>query len=314
MSTVDITILPSSSSIPTARSLPITLSLPPASSIRVLKLALASHFPRLIPVRQRLTLDGEKKPLEDEDTLDSVGLGKGGKVRVKDLGPQIGWRTVFVIEYLGPLLIHPVFYHFQSIIYRYASPFEHSDLQRTVYILTMLHFLKRELETLFLHSFSRSTMPFAYVYRNSAHYWLLSGLLIALVLYSPSYGQDALLERSDPALSPTWIWSWVGLWIFAQLSNFHTHYTVAHLRPPGSKKHYIPRGYGFALVSFPNYFFEILAWGAVLGLTRSWAVVVFLLVGGGTMTVWATQKHRAYKREFGDKYPKGRKIIFPFIY
>jgi very-long-chain enoyl-CoA reductase len=31
------------------------------------------------------------------------------------------------------------------------------------------------------------------------------------------------------------------------------------------------------------------------------------------MTEWAVKKHKAYKQEFGDKYPRGRKAIFPFI-
>jgi len=38
-------------------------------------------------------------------------------VLFKDLGPQIAWRTVFIIEYLGPLLIHPLFYFGSSFIY-----------------------------------------------------------------------------------------------------------------------------------------------------------------------------------------------------
>lgn len=31
------------------------------------------------------------------------------------------------------------------------------------------------------------------------------------------------------------------------------------------------------------------------------------------MLEWAIKKHKAYKKEFGDKYPKGRKAMFPFI-
>lgn len=31
------------------------------------------------------------------------------------------------------------------------------------------------------------------------------------------------------------------------------------------------------------------------------------------MLIWAKEKHRRYKKEFGDKYPKSRKAIVPFV-
>ena len=34
------------------------------------------------------------KALKDEETLESIGLGKGGVLYFKDLGPQIAWSTV----------------------------------------------------------------------------------------------------------------------------------------------------------------------------------------------------------------------------
>jgi hypothetical protein len=58
---------------------------------------------------------------------------------------------------------------------------------------------------------------------------------------------------------------------FAELSNLSAHLTVRNLRPPGTKKRAIPHGYGFGLVSFPNYFFESVAWAAVAYMSGSWA-------------------------------------------
>jgi hypothetical protein len=34
----------------------------------------------------------------------------------------------------------------------------------------------------------------------------------------------------------------------------------------------------------------------------------------GQMFIWASKKHRAYKKEFGDKYPRNRKAMIPFIF
>ena len=42
-----------------------------------------------------------------------------------------------------------------------------SSLRRYVFAMAMLHFVKRELETLFVHRFSHGTMPFSFVFRKS---------------------------------------------------------------------------------------------------------------------------------------------------
>jgi very-long-chain enoyl-CoA reductase len=48
-------------------------------------------------------------------------------------------------------------------------------------------------------------------------------------------------------------------------------------------------------------------------MTQTLTAVLFTIAGGVQMTIWAQQKHRAYKKEFADKYPKQRKAIIPFL-
>jgi very-long-chain enoyl-CoA reductase len=50
--------------------------------------------------RQKLTLKGESKALEDDATLVAAGVLDGSEMVVKDLGPQVSWRTVFMTEYV----------------------------------------------------------------------------------------------------------------------------------------------------------------------------------------------------------------------
>jgi len=300
--------------VPLARGLPINVSFSDKKledvTISDIKTSVAAKFPRFYPARQKISLKGEKKALSDEATLKDAGVTDEGEVTVKDLGPQVGWRTVFLVEYAGPLLIHPLFYHYPEFWYGALVP--HSPLQKVVYTLVLLHFIKRELETIFVHRFSHGTMPFSNIFRNSAHYWALSGAALAAAIYSPTYDLFAPYVqglRSDPRF----ILSCVGLWVFAELSNLHTHLTLRGLRPAGTKQRLVPYGYGFDLVSCPNYFFEILSWVAIAAMTGSYAAWVFVAVSSYTMTVWAFKKHKAYRKDFGKEYPKDRKAIFPFV-
>ncbi len=56
--------------------------------------------------RQMLRLEAKGKPLNDKSTLGELGVKNGGQLFLKDLGPQIGWITVFLAEYFGPLAIY----------------------------------------------------------------------------------------------------------------------------------------------------------------------------------------------------------------
>jgi very-long-chain enoyl-CoA reductase len=78
-----------------------------SSTIRDLKKQVHSKKQSLYPDRQSFRLEVKGKSLSDNDTLSSLGLKSGSlKIYVKDLGPQIGWKTVFIVEYAGPLFVY----------------------------------------------------------------------------------------------------------------------------------------------------------------------------------------------------------------
>lgn len=71
--------------------------------------------------RQSLRLEVKGKSLKDTDTLESLSLRTGDKVYIKDLGPQIGWKTVFLAEYAGPLIVYLLFYFRPELVYGKAA-------------------------------------------------------------------------------------------------------------------------------------------------------------------------------------------------
>ncbi|KAG2133532.1 3-oxo-5-alpha-steroid 4-dehydrogenase-domain-containing protein [Suillus bovinus] len=298
-----------------ARGLPMVVELPGKqledATIADVKNAIAEKYPRFYLERQKITLKNSKSILADDVTLKAAGVAEGGELSVKDLGPQLSWKTVFLVEYAGPLFIHPVIYYFPKLFY--GGPVQHSMLQRYVLAFVMLHFAKRELETLFVHRFSHATMPFMNIFKNSAHYHLGSGLALAYSIYSPVYGAASPYIRGTFRDDPLYIQAGAAIWLFSEISNFITHMKLRALRPAGSRKRGIPQGYGFNLVSVPNYFFEFLGWLVIATLTGSYAAWIFLAIATYQMYVWAVKKHRAYRKEFGSHYPRDRKAMFPFI-
>ncbi|EGG06148.1 uncharacterized protein MELLADRAFT_87292 [Melampsora larici-populina 98AG31] len=290
---------------------------------------------KLDSIRQRLTTADKKVLDDDRKALSDYNILDGDEITFKDLGRQISWRTVFLIEYvrparlsilLGPLIIHPLFYFPNPLSNQiYKGPVLHSTMQKSAFAMVMAHFVKRELETILVeqklvllkssinsvHRFSNATMPFRNIFKNSFHYWILSGVLLAI----PIYGQNSSSYKLASTIfdSPAWLGSCLALWTYAELSNLTVHMHLRSLRPPGTKTRVLPYGYGFKLVHCPNYFFESLAWFAFTALTGSWASGLFLSVSTTQMSLWALKKSKTYKKEFGDQVPKTRKAIFPFI-
>ena len=229
-------------------------------------------------------------------TVDSFPLPSNvNKLQVKDLGPQIAWKSVFILEYAGPIVIHTLYF----LYYRPTS-----RLQLVSYLLILFHFAKREWETLFVHRFSHGTMPLRNLFKNSAHYWLLSGVLIAHNLYKKNV--------ANPSSRRILVWS--VLMVSFELANAKTHLVLMRLRPPGTAHRSIPYGLGFSLVSCPNYLFELLAWIAFSKLTGLWSAWIFTVVAGAQMYVWAVKKHRRYEKEFGTEYKRLRRApMIPFL-
>ncbi|KAF2727141.1 hypothetical protein EJ04DRAFT_479521 [Polyplosphaeria fusca] len=282
----------------------ITIERTDPASLVFQKIADASNFSIH---RLRITKGSDGSPIQNtkELTVHDTGLRNRSAVDVKDLGPQIAWQTVFLVEYLGPLLFHPLLYYGRPLIYGTSEP--PSELQKLSFVMIMLHFLKREFETLFVHRFSVATMPVFNIFLNSGHYWFFAGLNLAFWTYRPT------APTAGPS-NPLIMYAGIACFVIGELANLQVHFTLKNLRRPGTQDRGIPRGLGFDLVTCPNYMFETLAWIGIWLTNWSLSMVPFIGFALYYMGQWAKKKERRYRKEFGDKYKRKRYTMLPGIY
>lgn len=259
--------------------------------------------------RQELRLEPKGKFLKDDVTLEDLGVNTGAMLYFKDRGLQIGWATVFVAEYAGPLLVY-LWVATRPWLFYGEIPAEHDVVKPVVNIAAACwasHYAKRILETLFVHRFSNATMPIKNLFINCSYYWGFAAY-VSYHINHPLY------------TAPCDVQVYVGLaaFILCELGNFSVHWALRCLRPAGSKVRKIPYPTGnpftclFNAVSCPNYTYEVSAWVAFSIMTQCLPAGLFTLAGAYQMTIWALGKHKNYKKEF-EKYPRGRRAIIPFI-
>jgi len=279
-------------------------NLPASDTVETLK-KMISKKNRISADRIWLTVgDDENRKVLKSGKLSEFSLSNNAIVVFKDLGRQISWRTVFLIEYFGPILTHTLCYAFPNIIY--GQPVKHHLFQTIGFWLVIIHYVKREFETIFIHRFSNATMPIFNLFKNSFHYWVLCGINISYFLYHPQY---------TPVISEQTAYICALLFIVFELGNLFSHIILRNLRAEGTGERGIPYGLLFNRVSCGNYTFELLAWLCFALLTQVATAYVFLFVSTGQIALWAKKKHEQYEKDFGTKYTKlGRKILFPYIW
>eukprot|EP01132_Coremiostelium_polycephalum_P011132 gene11132-13632_t len=283
-----------------------------STTVLEFKQKFAQKYPKYYVDRQRFVnpslIGADKRPTvlsEDNKTLASYQVLESQSVVFKDLGPQISWTLVFLTEYAGPLLIYPLFYFFTQQIYGQTTP--KKFVQELALICYSLHYIKRLLETIFIHRFSHGTMPLSNLFKNCSYYWGCT-IMVSYFVNHPLFTEPPK-ER---------VYLGLALWVIGELMNFVSHVQLRNLRPAGSTERRIPSGLLFDFVSCPNYTMEILAWIGFSIFTQTLTAMIFTALGAFQMWVWAVGKHRRYRREFDGqngrlKYPSRRKILVPFL-
>ncbi|VDK83885.1 unnamed protein product [Onchocerca ochengi] len=265
-----------------------------------------------LPINQiALRLDVKGKNLKDDLTVQNLNLpSTGAYLYLRNLGPQIGWKTVFLLEYFGPLVIYPIFCLRPIEIYGSdASRYHMFSGVKLALVCSTIHYAKRLLETQFVHRFSNATMPLRNMFKNCSYYWTFAAFISYFInhpLYTPPYFGSVQVAVG-----------FIGF-IVCEIGNLSIHLLFKNLRPPGTKIRKIPMPNAnpmtlmFNFVSCPNYTYEVGAWFWFSCMTQSLPALIFTFAGFLQMAIWAKEKHRNYIREFPN-YPKHRRAIIPFV-
>ncbi|CCW70976.1 unnamed protein product [Phytomonas sp. Hart1] len=231
-----------------------------------------------------------------------MGVREGAELVYKDLGPQVDYRTVFVVEYAGPLAFMLFYAMRPSFIYGSKMRFVPYGYAQKMYVsLFVAHFVKRELESVFVHKFSHSTMPLRNIFKNSIYYWSFAAF-IGYVLCNPKYTAPSNTQVNLSAL----------MMVVFELLNLAVHLQLSKMRKSdGDQTRDVPKGPLFALVSCPNYFFEVMSWVSFSVGTNILSSWFFTAAGLLQMAPWALKKHSGYVKT--DLKNKKKKAIIPFI-
>ncbi|XP_038160193.1 very-long-chain enoyl-CoA reductase isoform X1 [Cyprinodon tularosa] len=284
----------------------------PHSTIGDIKNLFYKSYPQWYPARQALRLDPKGKLLKDHEILQNLPVGTTATMYFKDLGPQLGWTTVFFAEYIGALLTYLVFFFRVPYVYPHTYAFTSSSHPVVTFacVCHTLHYMKRLMETIFVHRFSHGTMPLRAIVKNCAYYWGFSAWLAYYInhpLYTPpSYGE---LQVNYALFT----------FVMCEMGNLSIHISLRNLKVDGLRVRKFPMPtknpftWLFFFVSCPNYTYEVGAWMSFTVMTQCLPVAIYTLFGFIQMSIWAKGKHKAYLREFKD-YPSVRMAIIPLIF
>ena len=142
---------------------------------------------------------------------------------LKDIGAQINYRLVYILEYLGPLLFSLFFFIRYYNVYKKNNP--EKDLQVHVicyFLMIILHYSKRIYESIFVHIFSRTTMPLTNLYKNCAYYWGIFGILCEYSLFNP-YQEDFTYIKVLRYFFILWF-------VSGELANYKTHMILREIK------------------------------------------------------------------------------------
>ncbi|MBI5647752.1 MAG: DUF1295 domain-containing protein [Ignavibacteriae bacterium] len=219
-------------------------------------------------------------------------------------------RTHLAVSYSGALIFFYVMlhYHIDSERLHIAGHDTWIMPWMVPALMWTLHFLRRTYESMRVHRFGAGTLAWVKAPVPWMYYW---GFALWIAYEVTGAGPQP----------PAWEFRVAGTLLFlcGEIGNAIAHVMLARLRHADGTRQGLPRGFLFEYVSCPHYFFEIVSWIGFCFVTATLSSLAFAAATTCILTVWATQRHRAYHRTFDGRegrelYPADRKVLVPFLY
>ncbi|KAG6418603.1 hypothetical protein SASPL_120807 [Salvia splendens] len=165
-----------------------------------------------------------------------------------------------------------------------------------------IHFLKRDLEVLFLHKFS-------------GFFGVESAVIIAATYFTAAAGFVYFHHQTEGLPEPSVDLKYFGvlLSLIGLSGNFYHHYLLSKLRKNNNKGYDIPRGGLFNLVICPHYLFEITTFVGFSFISQT----IFTYVCAVGVAFYLSARSYATRKWYISKFenfPTNVKALIPYVF
>lgn len=223
-----------------------------------------------------------------------------GRYTRDDFGPTINARFAWcLMELPSPIVFSLTFL---------LGGNHHSTAMWVFFCLWNIHYINRSLIYPFRQKDTNKTMPMAIMW-SAIGFNVMNGFLNGFYL-----GFICDVEKYNTAwLTDIRFEFGLILFLIGMLINIQSDNILLALRKPGESAYKIPQGGLFQYVSCPNLFGEIVEWTGYALMLWSAPALSFAVWTMANLLPRAISHHHWYLEKFGDKYPKNRRAVFPYI-